>query len=74
MAVIDRLKWRRGGRRWSEMSAYVFLSVYAFIIGYAAAALFLAINRLEPNYWFARVLQVLVVLAAAAPIINRLLS
>ena len=56
------------------MSAYVFLLVYAFIVGYAAAALFLGINRLEPNYWFARVLQVLVVLAAAAAIINRLLS
>jgi hypothetical protein len=53
--------------------AYFFLLVYAFVIGYAAAALFLGINRLEPNYWFARVLQVLVVLAAAA-IINRLLS
>jgi hypothetical protein len=37
------------------MSAYVFLLVYAFIVGYAAAALFVAINRLEPNYWFARV-------------------
>jgi hypothetical protein len=56
------------------MSAYVFLSVYAFIIGYAAATLFVAIDRLEPNYWFARVLQVLVVLTAAAAIINQLLS
>jgi hypothetical protein len=50
------------------------LSVYTFIVGYAAAALFLGINRLEPNYWFAQVLQVLVVLAAAAAIINQLLS
>jgi hypothetical protein len=74
VGVIGRLKWRRGVRRWCEMSAYVLLLVYAFIVGYAAAALFVAINRLEPNYWFARVLQVLVVLAAAAAIINRLLS
>jgi uncharacterized membrane protein YjdF len=56
------------------MAAYVFLLVYAFIVGYAAAALFVAINRLEPNYWFARVLPVLVVLAAAAAIINRLVG
>jgi hypothetical protein len=56
------------------MSAYFFLLVYAFVIGYAAATLFFAIDRLEPNHWFARVLQVLVVLAAAAAIINRLLD
>jgi hypothetical protein len=61
-----------GGRRWSEMLAFVFLLVYAFVIAYSAAALFFAIDRLEPNQWFAGVLQVLVVLAAAAAIINRL--
>jgi hypothetical protein len=54
------------------MLAFVFLLVYAFVIAYSAAALFFAIDRLEPNQWFAGVLQVLVVLAAAAAIINRL--
>ena len=39
----------RRAPRWCEMSAYVFLLVYAFIVGYAAAALFVAIKRLEPN-------------------------
>jgi hypothetical protein len=56
------------------MQAYVFLSVYPFIIGCAAAALYFVIDRLEPHYWFAKVLQVVVVVAAAAAIINRLLA
>ena len=56
------------------MARDVSLSVYTFIVAYAAATLFVAIDRLEPNYWFARVLQVLVVLAAAAAIINQLLD
>jgi hypothetical protein len=66
------MQWWAPG--WSEMLAFGSLLVYAFVIGYTAAALFLGINQLEPNYWFARVLQVFVVLAAAAAIINQLLG
>ena len=42
-------------------------------IGSAAAALFVAVEWLEPNYWFARVLKLLILVAAAAAIINQLL-
>jgi hypothetical protein len=56
------------------MLAYLLLLVYAFVIGGGAAALFIAIDRLEPSQWFAVVLQVLVLLAAGAAIMNRLLA
>jgi hypothetical protein len=39
----------------------------------AAAALFVAVDWLEPNYRLARVLKLLILVAAAAAIINRLL-
>jgi len=48
------------------------LAVYVIMIGSAAAALFVAVDWLEPNYWFARVLKLLILVAAAAAIINRL--
>jgi hypothetical protein len=56
------------------MLAYFFLLVYAFVIGSGAAALFIATDRLEPNFWLATVLQVLVLLAVGAAIMNRLLA
>ena len=57
----------------AEMLAGLLLALYVATIGSAAAALFVAIDWLEPNYQFARVLKLLVFVAAAAAIINRLL-
>jgi hypothetical protein len=54
------------------MLAGLFLVVYVITIGSAAAALFVAVDWLEPNYWFARVLKLLILVAAAAAVINRL--
>ena len=55
------------------MLAGLFLALYVITIGSGAAALFVAVDWLEPNYRFARVLKVLILIAAAAAIINRLL-
>jgi hypothetical protein len=52
------------------MLDYFFVLVYTFVIGSGAAALFIAVDRFEPNNWYATVLQVSVVLAAAAAIMN----
>jgi len=55
------------------MLAGLFLAGYVIAIGSAAAALFVAVAWLEPNYWLAQVLKLLIFVAAAAAIINRLL-
>jgi len=55
------------------MLAVLFLAIYLITIGSAAAALFVAVEWLEPNYWLARVFKLLILVAAAAAIISRLL-
>jgi hypothetical protein len=49
------------------------LVVYIAATGFAAGLLLLAIDRFEPNRLLARVLKALIVAAAAAAVINRLL-
>jgi hypothetical protein len=50
------------------------LVVYIGAIGVAAGALFVAIERLEPNRRLAWVLKVLIIGTAAAAVLNRLLD
>jgi hypothetical protein len=47
--------------------------LYAITIATAAAVLFVAVDTLEPNPRFARVLQVLIVVVAAAAVIDQLM-
>ena len=48
-------------------------AIYAIIIGLAAVPLYSAVGRLDPNGPFGRVLQLLVLVAAAAAIIHTVL-
>ena len=46
--------------------------LYAITMSFTAAVLFVAVDKLEPNPRFARVLQFLIVVAAVAAVINQL--
>jgi hypothetical protein len=48
-------------------------AIHAIAIGLAAAVLIGVVGRLEPNRWFGLVLQVMILVAAAASITNKLL-
>jgi hypothetical protein len=50
------------------------LIVYSVAIGYAAGVLLVAIEAFEPNRRLAWVLKVLIMGAAAAAVLNRLLN
>jgi hypothetical protein len=50
------------------------LIVYSVAIGYAAGVLLVAIESFEPNRRLAWVLKVLIMGAAAAAVLNRLLN
>jgi hypothetical protein len=55
------------------MLAGLFYALYVIIIGSIAAALFVAIDWLEPNRQYALLPKFIVVAVAAVAIVNRLL-
>jgi hypothetical protein len=56
------------------MLVALLLVVYIGAIGVVAGALFVAVERFEPNRQLAWVLKVLIMGAAAAALLNRLLN
>ena len=56
------------------MLAALLLVVYISAIGVAAGALLVAVDAFEPNRPFAWVFKVLIIGAAAAAVLNRLLN
>lgn len=56
------------------MLAGLFYALYVLVIGSVAAALFIAVDWLEPNRWYALVLKFLILSFGAAAIARRFLE